>query len=366
LEIINKKRIIEIDFLRGVAILLVLFHHSKIANIFSNFGWVGVDLFFVLSGFLVSGILYSEIISTNKLNFIRFLVRRSFKIYPSFYLFLIVTVFIKLYFIRKGYNNQQFELTQLFSEIFFTQNYITPIWNHTWSLAVEEHFYIILIILFVIAFKTRLIFDRLKMRSFFFILLLLCNILRIFIVYSEDLTLNRNYYPTHIRIDSLFFGVLLADLYYFDNKKFVLFISKWKYYLTSLSIILLLPLFFFSRYSVLINTIGYSLFYLSFGIVLSLFITYHIQSILQGWIKNYLFHSISYIGFFSYSIYLWHMIVVDYILPFIQHNFYVNTTPLWIFLISQILLSLLLGIFFAKIVEMPLLKIREKLFPASF
>jgi peptidoglycan/LPS O-acetylase OafA/YrhL len=60
------------------------------------------------------------------------------------------------------------------------------------------------------------------------------------------------------------------------------------------------------------------------------------------------------------------MIVVDYILPFIQHNFYADITPSWILLISQILLSLLLGVFFAKIVEMPILKMREKLFPAIF
>ena len=78
-------RLQEIDFLRGLAILIVLFRHHWLTSFTFNFGWVGVDLFFVLSGFLVSGLLFSEYKKFGDLKPSRFLARRGFKIYPMFY-----------------------------------------------------------------------------------------------------------------------------------------------------------------------------------------------------------------------------------------------------------------------------------------
>ena len=77
-------RITSIDFLRGVAVLLVVFRHIMLEPILSNIGWVGVDLFFVLSGFLVSNLLFQEYKQTKTVKPIRFLIRRGFKIYPLF------------------------------------------------------------------------------------------------------------------------------------------------------------------------------------------------------------------------------------------------------------------------------------------
>ncbi len=74
-----------IDFLRGIAIFLTLFRHFGINIYLYKIGWVGVDLFFVLSGFWVSGLLFREYKKTTKINFIRFFVRRGLKIYPLFY-----------------------------------------------------------------------------------------------------------------------------------------------------------------------------------------------------------------------------------------------------------------------------------------
>ena len=78
-------RLQEIDFLRGLAILIVLFRHHWLTSFTFNFGWAGVDLFFVLSGFLVSGLLFSEYKKFGDLKPFRFLVRRGFKIYPMFF-----------------------------------------------------------------------------------------------------------------------------------------------------------------------------------------------------------------------------------------------------------------------------------------
>ena len=117
------KRSIEIDFLRGIAILLVLVHHGNLSFFLAKIGWVGVDLFFVLSGFLVGGLLFKEVIKTGEVKAGRFLIRRGLKIYPGFYLFIAVTVIARLIHVSRGNVSQDFTAYQLWSELLFVQNY---------------------------------------------------------------------------------------------------------------------------------------------------------------------------------------------------------------------------------------------------
>lgn len=90
--VIHQNRLREIDFLRGIAIVLVLFRHTFLFRYTITMGWIGVDLFFVLSGFLVSGLLFKEYIKYGYLRPGRFLIRRGFKIYPVYYLFYLVYI----------------------------------------------------------------------------------------------------------------------------------------------------------------------------------------------------------------------------------------------------------------------------------
>src|SRR4026209_1924186 len=90
-------RIKQLDVIRFAAIVLVLFRHiepcprevSSVANAVTSTlargGWSGVDLFFVLSGFLVSGLIFREYKTTGDFDASRFLIRRGFKIYPAFW-----------------------------------------------------------------------------------------------------------------------------------------------------------------------------------------------------------------------------------------------------------------------------------------
>src|SRR5437762_8327462 len=98
-------RLRQLDFLRGIAVLLVLFRHDALTEFLYKIGWVGVDLFFVLSGFLVSGLLFSEFIKYGNIKPGLFLIRRGFKIYPLFYTFLLVTVIFTLTFNQIGWTN---------------------------------------------------------------------------------------------------------------------------------------------------------------------------------------------------------------------------------------------------------------------
>src|SRR5262249_45088549 len=88
-----------------------------VADWFRQYGSLGVDLFFVLSGFLVSGLLFREYLSRGRADVGRFLIRRGFKIYPAFYVFIALTVVLR---IRLG---DSLTLPQILSEALFVQNY---------------------------------------------------------------------------------------------------------------------------------------------------------------------------------------------------------------------------------------------------
>ena len=139
-----------LDVLRAIAVLLVLGRHMPLATstgdswisdaiaVWHRGGWIGVDLFFVVSGFLVSRLLLREYEDRGSLDVGRFLVRRGFKIYPSFYFFFIVTI------VRRLLWDEPLMRSGVVGEACFVQNYLGTLWGHTWSLAVEEHFYILL------------------------------------------------------------------------------------------------------------------------------------------------------------------------------------------------------------------------------
>jgi peptidoglycan/LPS O-acetylase OafA/YrhL len=135
-----------------VAILLVLGRHLDYYPLWSKIGWIGVDLFFVLSGFLVPGLLFHEFKEHGRINFRRLVLRRGLKIWPAFYTYILITAalveFIQYH--RAGaFPWRQFITTSLFLPNYFPND--SRFFAHIWSLAVEEHFYLILpFVLFVL------------------------------------------------------------------------------------------------------------------------------------------------------------------------------------------------------------------------
>jgi peptidoglycan/LPS O-acetylase OafA/YrhL len=132
-------RILQLDILRIIAVFLVLGRHadgfpvdeygrfvSYLTDTWARCGWIGVDLFFVLSGFLVSGILFREYIDRGEIDFKRFFIRRGFKIYPAFYTMILMTVIAGI-----G-QNVNLDRHRVWSEVFFVQNYFPALWTHTW------------------------------------------------------------------------------------------------------------------------------------------------------------------------------------------------------------------------------------------
>jgi peptidoglycan/LPS O-acetylase OafA/YrhL len=130
----RKRRNGNLDALRGIAILLVFGRHFGGNALWNQIGWAGVDLFFVLSGFLISGLLFHDWQEYGSLRIGRFYWRRALKIYPSFYFLMGITVLVEG--LRPGGLNLVWPMTpaHLAAELFFLQNYAVGMWGHTWSL----------------------------------------------------------------------------------------------------------------------------------------------------------------------------------------------------------------------------------------
>jgi len=360
-------RVKRLDILRCAAVLLVLSLHLHVSAFADRVGWAGVDLFFVLSGFLISGLLYLEYKNTNALNLWRFFVRRGLKIYPAFYVMIFATYIVQRWLCR----GVPVTLQSLVPELLFVQNYYRGVWDHTWSLAVEEHFYIALaLLLFLLARRSSgraNPFGRIPV--IFAGLAITCLTLRALTVWLAPDSLGRPphpvYFRTHTRMDSLFFGVFLGYVYHFRpevmrnvferrNIRLVVAIS---------SALLLSCCYFLPLDHPFILIFGLTFLYLGFGGLLVLCLETH--DLLKGRTSTLLKSlgtGCAYIGRHSYSIYLWH-------LPFII----LAPTLVSKFVRLQVLVAILgpfcffgscaTGILFSNLIEFPVLRIREHFFP---
>ncbi len=154
----------EIDGLRAIAVLAVVFYHFAIPGF--GGGFVGVDVFFVISGFLIGGILWRELVATGRLSLARFYTRRLRRLAPAFVIMALVSGlaawFILLPFEFREFGKALIASTLYFSNIIFYRQsgYFDgaadeKLLLHTWSLSVEEQFYIFLPITFILLARWR-------------------------------------------------------------------------------------------------------------------------------------------------------------------------------------------------------------------
>ena len=351
-----------------MAVLLVIGRHSDGPQVWRNVGWIGVDLFFVLSGFLISGLLFVEYKKTGGINWRRFFIRRGFKIYPAFYVMIFVTA---LWSIAR---HHPIHWRAYLPEVLFYQSYQSDrVWQHTWSLAVEEHFYILLPALLLIMLLFRKTEDS---PDPFRMVPVVCAslgafglLLRSYLAYTsprvgdwwQDIV-----YPTHLRIDSLFFGVFLGYLYHFHGEKLKRFMAgRWPRVLLLIGCLLLISTcFVFSLDSPFMLSFGLTALYVGFGGILLMVVCRGsdalTESRLGGWRK--VGNIFAYIGMYSYSIYLWHPMVSQRMRPF-EMLIWPGVTNVVVFW-SYVLASLAVGILLSRIVEYPTLHLRDRLFPS--
>lgn len=356
-----------LDLIRLVAILLVLGRHAGIevpkddvvGNAFMHYwvqgGWVGVDIFFVLSGFLVSGLIFKEWKINHRVNLKRFVIRRLLKICPSFWMLILSSI------ILPQKTSQPISIHSTLSELLFLQNYFPGFWNHTWSLAVEIHFYLMLVLVCgcCIYFKKDSEDPFRNLPIVFLSIALLSLIFRMQAIRIQPYTFYQNLFPTHLRMDSLMFGVLLSWLWSFRDLGSYIQNRLVRTYLVISGLVLILPAFIFKiEANSWISVYGVICFYLGAGMI----ITGCISSTTLS--KNY-FTKLAKLGTYSYSIYIWHMPVRESILP----QFYKLISPLFSSISWQVNLlfytlgSIIFGLIMANILEYPMLIVRERWFP---
>lgn len=366
-------RLRNLDILRGIAVVLVLGRHmdplpessgalTRLTHIWYQSGWIGVDLFFVLSGYLVSCILFREYRTHGSLQVFRFLGRRALKIYPAFYAFLAGTLLLRYLGVATG---RPPRLLNTVSELLFIQNYRQGLHLHTWSLAIEEHFYLSLPLVL-------LLFLRLSdagnsetserdpfrgMLPLAIVVGIICLAARLAFADDAPYSHRTHLFPTHLRLDSLYFGVAVGYLSSFRGELLRSLVQRHTRALVLLSVMFLLPMLLLPIAHPFVHTWGLTWLYLGFGSLLLLSIYALPDSPPQPGIESV----IAAIGIHSYSIYLWHIPA-----KYLARELLSGVVPqggvseMVVYMVA----SVAAGVMMARLVEAPALRAREQWFPA--
>ena len=332
-----------LDLIRATAILIVLFYHVfegfnfPRVNFLISSGKYGVQLFFVLSGFLIGCLFYEELKKNNVVNIKKFILRRFSRTLPPYYIVLVVAYL--LVFISR---REVFDVKYLF----FLQNYLDhiPFFKVSWSLCVEEHFYFVLPF-----FLTFIHYISKKWIKIFIVILVLFLPLcfRILESAGKDLSFGYLTTATHLNFDCMSFGVLIAYVFINTEIEFSDFLNKT---FVILPIVLLIVFPFLDER--LVYTYGKLLLPISFSLgifVLVLSKQYSISS-------NKL---ISFIAQSSYSTYLTHAFVLNFYDKIYPHKDSNNWVDLFVITMT-IITSLIIGFLFYYFIEKKLMYYRDK------
>lgn len=361
-------RLLPLDVLRILACVLVLGNHMpapptelqyyvrKLMRLWQHTGWIGVDLFFVLSGFLVAGLLLCEYHRHGRMQIGRFLIRRGLKIYPALYFLVAFTVAVRLCI------GPPMELHNILGELLFLQNYWGALWGHTWSLAVEEHFYLSLpVVLLLLSATARNRVDPFtRLPQLFVLVAVLLLALRIRMNLLYEYAPGSHMLVTHLRTDSLLFGVLLSYFYHFHRASFEHFGRRFAWPATGLGLAVLVPILLLPHEAFMVSTIGVLLLYLTGGMLLTALLVFPFP-------HNRFMRFCGYLGTHSYSIYLWHYPCVRWGVPALQRlalDYLGAELPWHVITPMYMAASIVLGVVMARLIEFPVLAVRDRFFPA--
>jgi peptidoglycan/LPS O-acetylase OafA/YrhL len=295
-----------LDGIRAISFLLVFFSHTGLERLVP--GGIGVTIFFFLSGFLITTLMRAEFEKNGFVNLRHFWLRRLFRIWPPFYLVLLVTGIAALAFDPPGTLSAPAVAAQL---LHYTNYWIidhgysgqpagTGVY---WSLAVEEHFYVLFPLLYIVMRKLRL-----SAAGQVRVLWGICALVlawRCGLVFGWHVSTNRTYMATDTRFDSILFGCALAvwnnpvlDAHPLNER-------RWKYLIVPGALAVLIGCLLY-RAPEFRETLRYSLQGLALTLIFIAAIRFH------DWLPfRFLnWRPIAFIGVLSYSLYLLHYAVL--------------------------------------------------------
>jgi peptidoglycan/LPS O-acetylase OafA/YrhL len=366
IETQKSTRIFGLDVIRAIAIVLVMLSHvnyllnigDPIATTLSGvFGYAGVELFFVLSGFLIGNILLKQYYNNQfSLKFvISFLKRRWLRTLPNYYLVLIINIFVATWF---NFPTKHWYLMFFFCQNFYQHN--IDFFKESWSLSVEEWTYILLP--FVLLASVSFVKSLGKKWTFLItiiLLIFLAHVLR-YIHFLDNHITDMKIWNTNVRsivlfrFDSIVFGVLLSWIYVFYKE----FLYKYNVYL-----IIIAAHLFMMQFLILnvlkVDIISCPVYFAVFYFSLSSFIFMCTLPFFIFWIscKNIFSYPILFISKTSYAAYLLHYSLILVLLKYYNYYFDLsNTVVIVIYFGLTFGTSYLLYRFF----ELPIMNLRDK------
>lgn len=353
----GKKRryITGLDGIRAIAVIMVLSYHLKL-SLFKS-GFLGVTVFFVLSGYLITGILISEVEEEGTIDLKNFWLRRIRRLVPAVMSMAVVIIFVSAVVNRViftkgckdflasvlGFNNWW----QIFNKVsYFEAAGVPSPFTHCWSLAIETQFYLIypLILLGIYKLAKSRGEGRAKRGLLFAgvtLLLALISVILMIVLFDPQQDASRVYYGTDTRAFSLLFGALLAILWEYRMVPRRLSASV-NMVLGSVSFAVLLVM------TIAINSSS-NFWYRGgqfVGTILTVLMVYAVSG-RKTWLSRFLSNPVlKWIGDRSYSIYLWHYPIILLISKGIKASW-------WITLI-EIVLSVVLAELSYRFIETPI------------
>lgn len=353
-----------LDHLRALAISFVFiyhytfFRHPAWMEGFSTIGWTGVDLFFVLSGFLISNQLFAEWQKSHQMSLPSFYIKRAFRILPPYLFILLTYLFVPAFHERE-------RLAPLWKMLTFTQNYGQNIrqygtFSHAWSLCVEERFYLFLPLILVAVFHSG---HSKKSGWLIPAVFLLTMILRwltwnfrlIPLQESDNFSLywyQWIYYPTYTRLDGLVTGVAIAAVYRFRSY-WLERVKKYANRLLLMGCLLFIGCFYLCREqeSFFSTVFGFSMVAICFGF-------FTLSSVLPGSLlstfKSFVTRNLATL---SYSLYLSHKGIIHLTQNWLR-NSGIALDSGWMLLIC-IIACIAAALLMRMFIERPFLKLRN-------
>ena len=362
----NKSKYLpSIDSLRALAVLAVIIYHVDV-NYLPG-GFLGVDLFFVLSGYLISSLIIKEFRKTGTVNLYNFYIRRARRLLPAVYFMITVGLVVMVLFnevlLRKSHLDAIFGY--IYSSnwwyIFHKLDYFDSFgaqspFKHLWSLAIEEQFYMIFPLLFLLVNRKKKSKDgtyKLNKNFLYVVLGLILVSLIAHILLFDINNISRIYFGTDTRAFSLLVGVVGAILYPMERLHAKVTPQQNMIY-SVVSLVSIATLITVMIYTSEYNTLLYRGGFLLVAILgLIVIISSGKQHTLMSRLLS--FKPVVFIGKISYSLYLWHFPVLVLTTPVSEIG-----NPNIIFVILRVILTFILAAASYVFVETPIRKLGFK------
>jgi peptidoglycan/LPS O-acetylase OafA/YrhL len=350
----DNKYVSYLDGFRGYAILLVVLSHLYLAPM--DVAFLGVTLFFYVSGLLITKLMIVEFNKKGTVKLGEFYIRRLLRLYPALVLMLIISIIVLLIC------NYTIIWADIMAGLFYFTNYYLVYFHPPvpdpeyllvskilWSLSVEEHFYMLFPLLFITFYSN-------KHKTLLYILVALLFVflgIRLLTYFTSEggtTVFQLTYYTTHCRADSILYGCVSALLLYKYD-------AKWYQALLRSQVLFVLA-FLLLVFTVVFNqlffqtTIKYSLQGLAFAIIIPSFAVLHTKGFVHSLVDNKV---MVFIGKLCYSLYLFHWVALK-IGNLYNNNPHKDLT--WYAITISLTIGLSLGSYY--FVERPFVALRRK------